>query len=242
MDFKELEYSHRAALAPILRAKNSCLSEYSFTNAYLFRKPHNYQVAESDGCTFLHGVTYDNKTYMMPVCPLEIIPQKKLIEMGALVDFFFPIQEEWLSFFPEDKFVEAVVEVVKKNIDEYKDYGNQEYTVFELDNEGNKVAEYPLEKANCWFPSLPVFTEEGTLNGMETPDIQNEISSPFKLTGNQLTVKGMAGKKLLIFRTDGTLVTTYAVNNNLDILTLSILSGLYIIQSGNASVKIRIDQ
>ena len=79
MDFKELEYSHRASLAPILRAKNSYLSEYSFTNAYLFRKPHNYQVAESDGCTFLYGVTYDNKTYMMPVCPLEIIPHKKLI-------------------------------------------------------------------------------------------------------------------------------------------------------------------
>ncbi len=104
MNFEELEYSHREKLAPILRAKNSGLSEYSFTNAYLFRKPHKYQVTVSDGCTFLHGVTYDNKTYLMPVCPLEIIPTKKLIEMGKLVDFFFPIQEEWLSFFPEDKF------------------------------------------------------------------------------------------------------------------------------------------
>ncbi len=104
MEFKTLEYSHRQELAPILRAKNSYLSEYSFTNAYLFRNPHKYQVAQSDGCTFLHGVTYDNKTYMMPVCPLEIIPTTKLIEMGALIDFFFPIQEEWLSFFPEDKF------------------------------------------------------------------------------------------------------------------------------------------
>lgn len=104
MDFKELEYSHKFSLSQILRAKNSYLSEYSFTNAYLFRKPHNYKVAESEGCTFLNGVTYDNKTYMMPVCPLEIIPQKKLIEMGHLVDFFFPIQEEWLSFFPSDRF------------------------------------------------------------------------------------------------------------------------------------------
>ena len=104
MEFETLEYAHRARLAPILRAKNSYLSEYSFTNAYLFRNPHKYKVAVSDGCTFLHGVTYDNKTYMMPVCPLEIIPTSKLIEMGAHVDFFFPIQEEWLSFFPEDKF------------------------------------------------------------------------------------------------------------------------------------------
>lgn len=104
MNFTELNYSHREKLAPILRAKNSYLSEYSFTNAYLFRKPHDYQVAESDGCTFLHGKTYDGFTYMMPVCPLEIIPLKKLIELGQFIDFFFPIQEEWLSFFPEDKF------------------------------------------------------------------------------------------------------------------------------------------
>ena len=147
---------------------------------------------------------------------------------------------EWVAIYGSAMRIDPVTDHLYIQL--YKDYGNQEYTVFELDNEGNKVAEYPLEKANCWFPSLPVFTEEGTLNGMETPDIQNEISSPFKLTGNQLTVKGMAGKKLLIFRPDGTLVTTYAVNNNLDILTLSIPSGLYIIQSGNASVKIRIDQ
>lgn len=104
MKFETLEYSHRASLAPILRAKNSYLSEYSFTNAYLFRKPHEYKTAESGGCVFLHGKTYDNLTYLAPVCPLEIIPAEKLIELGAQIDFFFPIQEEWLSFFPDDKF------------------------------------------------------------------------------------------------------------------------------------------
>lgn len=104
MEFKTLDYSHRQTLAPILRAKNSYLSEYSFTNAYLFRNPHKYQVALSDGCTFIHGITYDNKTYMMPVCPLEIIPLTKLLEIGKLIDFFFPIQAEWLSFFPEEYF------------------------------------------------------------------------------------------------------------------------------------------
>ncbi len=104
MEFKNLEYSHRSTLAPLLRAKNSYLSEYSFTNAYLFRNPHKFKVAVSDGCTFIHGITYDNQTYMMPVCPLELIPLEKLIEMGKMIDFFFPIQEEWLKFFPDDKF------------------------------------------------------------------------------------------------------------------------------------------
>lgn len=104
MTFKTLEYSDRAALAPLLRSKNSYLSEYSFTNAYLFREPHKYEIARSDACTFLRGNTYDGCSYMMPVCPIEIIPLSKLLEMGQYVDFFFPIQSEWLEFFPEKSF------------------------------------------------------------------------------------------------------------------------------------------
>lgn len=104
MTFKTLEYSDRAALAPLLRNKNSYLSEYSFTNAYLFREPHKYEIARSDSCTFLRGITYDGLSYMMPVCPIEIIPLSKLLEMGKYVDFFFPIQKEWLQFFPENSF------------------------------------------------------------------------------------------------------------------------------------------
>lgn len=104
MNFQKLEYSHRTVLSTVLRTKNSYLSEYSFTNAYLFRDPHNYKLFQDGNCTFLHGVTYDSKTYFMPVCPIERIPTDKLIELGNTVDFFFPIQEEWLQYFPEDKF------------------------------------------------------------------------------------------------------------------------------------------
>ncbi len=104
MQFKPLEYSDRESLAQILRARNSFLSEYSFTNAYLFRNPHKYEVAVTKNCTFLRGVTYDGTTYLMPVCPLEIIPLEVLIEMASTVDCIFPVQEEWLSFFPENLF------------------------------------------------------------------------------------------------------------------------------------------
>ena len=103
-NFKILEYSDRNSLAPILRAKNSLLSEYSFTNAYLFRQPHKYEVAVIGQCTFLRGITYDGFTYMMPVCPLEIIPFEKILIMANYTDFFFPIQENQLHFFPEEYF------------------------------------------------------------------------------------------------------------------------------------------
>lgn len=102
--FNKLEYSHRAKLAPILRAKNADLSEYSFTNAYLFRNPHDYHVAFFEGCTFLKGVTYDGFSYMMPVCPIENISLDKILIMAKEVDFFFPIQENQLEFFPEKYF------------------------------------------------------------------------------------------------------------------------------------------
>lgn len=104
MDFKKLEYGDRARLAPILRAKNSFLSEYSFTNAYLFRIPHKYEIAACGNCTFLRGVTYDGFRYMMPVCPIETIPLKKILLMAGHTDFFFPIQENWLKYFPEQYF------------------------------------------------------------------------------------------------------------------------------------------
>ncbi len=103
-EFKKLGYDDRARLAPILRAKNSYLSEYSFTNAYLFREPHKYEIAVCGSCTFLRGVTYDGFRYMMPVCPIETIPLEKILLMAEHTDFFFPIQENWLEYFPEKYF------------------------------------------------------------------------------------------------------------------------------------------
>ena len=104
MIFKELEYSDRELVSERLRAKNSYLSEYSFTNAYLFRKPHQYEVAICDNCTMLKGVTYDNATYLTPVCALSKIPLDTLKYLAENVDCFFPIEEDWLKYFPEEFF------------------------------------------------------------------------------------------------------------------------------------------
>ena len=102
--FKELEYSDRELVSERLRAKNSYLSEYSFTNAYLFRKPHQYKVAICNNCTMLKGVTYDNSTYLTPVCALSKIPLDTLKHLAESVDCFFPIEEDWLKYFPEEFF------------------------------------------------------------------------------------------------------------------------------------------
>lgn len=67
------------------------LSEYSFTNTYLFREVHEY-VQEG---VFLRGVAYDGFRYLFPLTfPFNI----------SLQESYFPIPEIWLSHFPEEHF------------------------------------------------------------------------------------------------------------------------------------------
>jgi len=104
LDFRTLTYNDRELVSDRLRLQNSYLSEYSFTNAYLFREPHKYEIAFCDECIFLKGITYDKVKYLMPVCSLSIPTLETLIYLGENTDCFFPIEEEWLQYFPEQYF------------------------------------------------------------------------------------------------------------------------------------------
>lgn len=68
------------------------LSEYNFTNCYLFRKIHNYQLEDS----FLKGVTRLGKIFFLPLeFPFQVSGDKS----------FFPITEEWKAHLDEKKFL-----------------------------------------------------------------------------------------------------------------------------------------
>lgn len=121
----------------------------------------------------------------------------------------------------------------------YKDYGDQNYTVFELDADGNKVNEYPLTKQNCWFPSLPVFTEEGTLNHVSgTPGVDRK--SPFTVTDRRLTVRGCAGQAVRLYRMDGVTLATYFIRNEQEVITLNLPAGVYLVQGASHALKFSI--
>lgn len=68
------------------------LSEYSFTNCYLFRKIHNYQLEDS----FLKGETRSGKIFYLPL-EFPFKPEKD--------KSFFPITEKWLPHFDEKHFL-----------------------------------------------------------------------------------------------------------------------------------------
>jgi len=75
------------------------LSEYNFSNLYLFRKVHNYKLQElENGTLSIVGTSYDNHTFLMPL----FRPKKwsDLIACAKTVgaEFLFPIPE---NFWPE---------------------------------------------------------------------------------------------------------------------------------------------
>lgn len=92
-----------------LDAMNLHLAEFCFPNLYFFRKTHEYKLIDAQETFFISGITYDQKRYMMPLhspgddpeCCLEYLVKE--LEEGRH-DIIFPIPEEWLDCFPEDRF------------------------------------------------------------------------------------------------------------------------------------------
>ncbi|MBQ2125703.1 MAG: hypothetical protein II196_07930, partial [Spirochaetales bacterium] len=66
-----LSLEHEEKLSQILSNISVGLSEYSFANLYLFRDKHNYSLIDYHDNLFLSGITYDNKTFLMPLCDLS---------------------------------------------------------------------------------------------------------------------------------------------------------------------------
>ncbi len=83
------------------------LSEYCFSNIFLFRKKHRYQILKEGDCLLIRGKSYDGLDYVMPGCDLICHPEpfvEKVEQALHKVDMIFPIPEGWLSYFPESHF------------------------------------------------------------------------------------------------------------------------------------------
>ena len=100
---KTLDMDDQPILVPLLRSIEIPLSEYCFANLYFFRNTHQYRIILDGNDTFLSGVSYDKKRYLMPLKDLQKNPEylKKLIQMGKNdgYDMIFPIPEPWVPLF-----------------------------------------------------------------------------------------------------------------------------------------------
>jgi uncharacterized protein len=103
--FETVDFQHRSLLLESFRNLNLRLSDYTFANTYLFRKISNYEILTTDCGLFISGRNRREQRYIMPLNDLRNCDLETFRGLLAENTFFFPIPEEWLSFFPADKFV-----------------------------------------------------------------------------------------------------------------------------------------
>lgn len=104
---KTLSLDDRPRLESILRLSGDFLSEYCFSNLFLFRNKHQYAVEEAGGCLFIRGVSYDGLSFVMPCCLQQLsCPEYREGLVAALerVDMIFPVPAKALAFFDEREF------------------------------------------------------------------------------------------------------------------------------------------
>jgi len=93
-------------LDPILKRLGDGLSEYNFSNLYLFRQTHDYRLIDGD-YRFIAGITYDGKRHLMPLFELSDAPVSFLREALQDYDCFYPISQPSLARLDESVFTHS---------------------------------------------------------------------------------------------------------------------------------------
>lgn len=105
MDMIEtIDLKHRPFLAERFSQMHLNISDYTFANTYLFRNISRYQILTKDCGTFISAFNRQGQNYIMPLSNPESCSADTLRQLINHADFFFPIPEEWLLFFPEHAF------------------------------------------------------------------------------------------------------------------------------------------
>jgi hypothetical protein len=102
---EKIDFHHRGLLLENFNQLNLPLSDYTFANIFLFRNISHYEFLQTDCGLFISGHNRQGQSYIMPLNDLRNCDQQTFEILLDGQNFFFPIPEEWLSFFPEDKFV-----------------------------------------------------------------------------------------------------------------------------------------
>ncbi len=96
MRVEKLGLEHQTILDEAFNKLNVKLVEYSFSNCYLFRREHNFEVVINSNL-YIKGKTRDGHSYIMPTVRLKDISIYDLFETTQEVDFLYPIPDEWMN-------------------------------------------------------------------------------------------------------------------------------------------------
>lgn len=155
MHLLPIDLSHQNLLNEKFKLLNLDISEFNFSNIFLFRKIHHYQLYYRNEL-FIKGVTRDDRTFLMPTSEffhkISIDDIRYCLEE---VDFFYPIPEEWLHHFDASIFNKSYLEDDSDYV-----YATQKLYTFEgthlnskrnLINQllsQNEVETFPLDMSN----------------------------------------------------------------------------------------------
>jgi hypothetical protein len=124
-----LTLDHQRLLHSQLKCLALSLSEYNFSNIYLYRKLHLFEVVFVANKIYIKGNTRDDLVYYMPTEVPEWEDLEHLAQQLQAKVVFFPIPDRWLDHFPQDKcqrdFLEADSDYLYtlKQIQEYPGRG-----------------------------------------------------------------------------------------------------------------------
>lgn len=99
-----IDLKHRESLAERFKQMHLRISDYTFANVYLFRNSSHYEFVTRECGLFVSGRNKQKQNYVMPLNDPRGCDLKTFGEILGEKDFFFPIPEEWLVYFPKDKF------------------------------------------------------------------------------------------------------------------------------------------
>ena len=100
-----VDLKHIQCLTDRFHQMNLQISDYTFANVYLFRKTSHYEFLTTDCGLFVSGQNKQKQIYIMPLNDPHGCDMQTFKDLLGRQKIFFPIPEEWLSCFPEDKFV-----------------------------------------------------------------------------------------------------------------------------------------
>lgn len=103
-NIESINLKHYDCLVKRFQQMNLWISDYSFANVYLFRKISHYEFLTTDCGVFVTGRNKQMQRYIMPLNDPKGCDIKTFNEMLAGRDYFFPVPEQWLGYFPEDTF------------------------------------------------------------------------------------------------------------------------------------------
>lgn len=181
MKKETLSLEHEKKLSELLENIDVALSEFSFANLYLFRDKHDYKLINDNENLFLSGITYDGKTFVMPLSDLSDDNNAdyfdKLLKLSVDYDMIYPIPEKWINKFSDDNFIVSYTDDDSDYLYEIDDLAF--YPGRKLHGKRNLVSQF---LRNYKVEILPLNSENKHLAAEILDKWQNEVGEDKKQT------------------------------------------------------------